>query len=328
LGITTKEIARICGVSRTTVVRALNGKGRINPATKAKILSVAEERDYRPDLLARSLITGRTMHIGVIVFDIRNYYFAEMLNSIENRAYKQGYFVNINLQEEDKEKEIKIINSMVDRRLDGIILCPVNKGPEFVNYLLSLPIPVVVIGNYLSKQIPFVGINEKKAAYEAADILLKKGYRRIIFVCPPLVYRTSKNIFSHEQRTAGFQERLKTEKNIEPVLISGIEYIDKLKAALQKKKQKTAVFCSGDIYALNIMKYFHGWSIKIPEDVGIMGFDNIHILEYVHPSLATVSPAAELAAVTAVDNLVKLMNHEPINKRVILEHTIIHGATI
>jgi LacI family transcriptional regulator len=345
MGITTKEIAKICEVSRTTVDRALKGRGRINPVTKAKILNVAREKGYRPDLLARSLITGKTMHIGVVVFDIRNYYFAEMLNSIENHAYEKGYYVNINLQEEDREKEIHIIDSMVDRRVDGIILCPVNKGPEFEKYILSLPIPVVVIGNFISPQIPFIGINEKQAAYEAVDIILKKAYRRVIFVCPPLVYSDSKNLYSHEQRAAGFQERINMESNIESLLITGMDYIAALKneltsmdtdssfdileqSQLSDKRQKTAIFCSGDIYALTIMKHLHEWGIHVPGDVGIMGFDNIHILEFISPQLSTVSNAVESVAVTAVDSLVDLMNNKKPEKIKFLEHHIIAGSTI
>jgi LacI family transcriptional regulator len=328
MGITTKEIAKICEVSRTTVDRALKGKGRISPITKAKILSVANEKGYRPDLLARSLITGKTMHIGVIVFDIRNYYFAEMLNSIENRAYEKGYFVNINLQEEDCEKEIRIIDSMIDRRVDGIILCPVNKGPKFEEYLLSLPIPVVVIGNYISDRIPFVGINEKQAAYEAVDMLLKKTYKRIIFVCPPLIFRDSKNVYSHEQRFAGFQERISLEKNIESIIIANMDYINILKEELPHSDQKTAVFCSGDIYALAILKYFHESDIRVPLDVGIMGFDNIHILEFMFPPLSTVSNAVNHVAVTAVDTLVKRMNGEILDNQIILKHQILTGSTI
>jgi LacI family transcriptional regulator len=328
MGITTKEIAKICAVSRTTVDRALKGKGRISSVTKAKILSVANEKGYRPDLLARSLITGKTMHIGVIVFDIRNYYFAEMLNSIENRAYEKGYFVNINLQEEDCEKEIRIIDSMVDRRVDGIILCPVNKGPQFEEYLLSLPIPVVVIGNYISDRITFVGINEKQAAYEAVDILLKKAYERIIFVCPPLLFRGLKNIYSHEQRLAGFQERIALENNIESILIDDMDYINTLKKTLSHSTRKTVVFCSGDIYALVILKYFHERGIRVPRDVGVMGFDNIHILEFMFPLLSTVSNAVNQVAVTAVDSLLKRMNGEELDSQIILKHQILTGSTI
>mgnify|MGYP003529424079 CR=1 FL=1 len=97
MGITTKDLAKICGVSRTTVHRALSDTGRINPQTKDLILQTAKEYDYRPDLLARGLVKGQTYNIGVVVLDVNNRYFAQMLSAIEAEARKQGYFVNITL---------------------------------------------------------------------------------------------------------------------------------------------------------------------------------------------------------------------------------------
>ena len=180
MAVTTKDIAKACGISRGTVDRALNDRGRINQETKEKILRVAKEMGYRPDLLARSLVKGKTMSIGVVVFDILNRYFAQMVNSIEMKAKSKGYFVNITLQEKDPEMEIQLINSLVDRRMDGIILCPVNKGIKFTKFIESLPIPVVVIGNMVSPSVPFIGIDERKAASDATNLIVSKCYERIV----------------------------------------------------------------------------------------------------------------------------------------------------
>ena len=108
MGITSKEIAEICGVSRATVDRALNGKDRISPKTKEKILAVAKQMGYRKDLLARSLVKGKTMCIGVLVFDIRNYYFSQLVNTIELESRKNDYFLYITLHEKNKRKGISV----------------------------------------------------------------------------------------------------------------------------------------------------------------------------------------------------------------------------
>jgi len=144
MSITSKDIARICGVSRGTVDRALNNKPRIDPKTKEKILKVARELNYRPDLVARSLAKGETMSIGVVVFDIRNRYFAQLVNAIEKEAKKYGYLLNITLQEKDPEMEIKLIDNLVARRVDGLIICPVNKSNNFEKYLKNLKVPLIV----------------------------------------------------------------------------------------------------------------------------------------------------------------------------------------
>ena len=204
MGVTTKDIAKICGVSRTTVTRALSNQGRINEKTKENILNTAKELGYRPDLLARGLVKGKTMYIGVVVFDVKNRYFSQMLSSIETEAKKRGYFTNITLHEKDKEMEIELIQRLVDYHMDGLILSPVNKGKNFAEFLKGLNVPLVIIGNKIASDIPFVGINEQKASKESIELILKKGYKRIVFVCPPLADQKEENVYSHQQREKGF----------------------------------------------------------------------------------------------------------------------------
>lgn len=328
MGITTKEIAKICGVSRGTVDRALNGKDRISPTTKEKILSTAKNLGYRKDMLARGLAKGKTMYIGVVVFDIRNHYFSQLVNSIELRAREMDYFVSITLHEKSKEKEYQLINSLVDHRVDGILVCPVNKGPDFEKFLKSLPVPVVVIGNFVSKEIPFVGINEKQATKDAVSLLLAKGYKQIIFVCPPLADRENENVYTHEQRTRGFEECAKQNKEVKMDIVSGWNFIDNVDRLLDERKSRTAVFCSGDIYALQILRHLKEKKIDIPRDIGVMGFDNIDMLNFITPSLATISNEISQVGCAAVEMLWKLMNGQKGDTHILIPHRVIDGESI
>lgn len=328
MAVTTKEIAKICGISRGTVDRALNGKGRISPATKEKILAVAKELGYRKDMLARGLVKGKTMYIGVSVFDIRNHYFSQMVNAIELEANSKGYFINITLHEKSPEKEIQLLNSLVDRRVDGILICPVNKGVEFERFLKSLPVPVVVIGNFVSPDLSFVGIDEKQASMDAVSLLLAKGYKRIIFVCPPLADRENENIYTHEQRTLGFVERTLDNAQVEAIVLSTWNYLEELDSILPSSGKKTALFCSGDIYALQTLSYLRKRGIRVPEDVGLMGFDNIDMLEFITPSLTTISNEIETVGRTAVDTLVELMNGEETPTQKLIPHNIVQGESV
>lgn len=328
MGITTKEIAKICGVSRGTVDRALNGKDRISPATKEKILSTAKELGYRKDMLARGLVKGQTMYIGVVVFDIRNHYFSQLVNTIELQARTMGYFVNITLHEKSKQKEYQLINSLVDHRVDGILICPVNKGPEFEKFLKALPVPVVVIGNLISNNIPFVGIDEKQATKDAVSMLLAKGYKRIIFVCPPLADRENENIYTHEQRTYGFLECAQQNEHIKMDIVNGWNFLDVVDNMLENRKFRTAIFCSGDIYALQILRHLKKKGIEVPRDVGIMGFDNIDMLDFITPSLATISNEIPEVGCAAVEMLWKLMNGQKTNTHILISHQVIDGESI
>ena len=328
MGVTVVDIAKACNVSRGTVDRALNNKGGINEATKAKILSTAKDMGYRPDLLARSLVKGKTMSIGVVVFDIRNRIFAQLLNSIEATARKNGYFLNIMLQEEDPELEVQVINNLVDRRVDGIIVCPVNKGKDFCQYISKLGTPVVVIGNRLSLEIPYIGIDEFRAAKDATELIIEKGYKTIFFVCPALEYKEKDNIYSHEERLKGFMSVVTNNNEIAYQIIDNNDYLKTIESRIKESSDKIAAFCSGDIYALELIKYLRRRGVSVPSNIGIMGFDGIDTLEYVVPALSTVYYPVEEIGVKAVDTLLKIIGEEEIQNNILVDYKIISGDSL
>lgn len=327
MAITSKEIAELCGVSRGTVDRALNGKDRISPKTRDRILAVAKEMGYHKDMLARGLVKGKTMYIGVVVFDIRNHYFSQLVNAIELEAGTKNYFINIALHEKDKEKEYQLINSLVAHRVDGLLICPVNKGKEFEKFLLNLQVPTVIIGNYVSNKLHYIGIDEKQAAIDAVNLLANKGYETIIFVCPPLADREKENIYAHEQRTYGFIDATR-QQNLEGIIISTWDYLHELDMILKCHKTKIAVLCSGDIYALQVMQHLRVQSVQIPNEVGIMGFDNIDMLEFINPALTTISNSIEQVGRTAVNMLIEKMNGKSVNMVTLVPHEIIDRDSV
>lgn len=328
MGITTKELAELCGVSRGTIDRALNNKGRINAETKDKILKLAQELGYRPDLLARSLVKGRSFCVGVVVFDVRNHYFSQMLSAIELACKAEQYFVYFAMHEKDMNLEIELINNLVDRRIDGLIICPVNKGPKFASFLSNLPIPAVIIGNKISDEIPFVGIDERKASFDATSLIASKGYERICFVCPPLTDEKNENIFAHKQRLIGYQEAIRFNLEVEGVVIGDWSYIEKSIELAQNSSKKTAFFCSGDIYALSILKELRVRGLSVPGQFGLMGFDKIDMLDYVTPSITTVNNSIESVATKSVECLMKLINHQPIEPINYVPYLISPGETL
>ncbi len=337
MAVTAKELAQMCGVSRMTVHRALTDTGRINPQTKEMILAKAKECGYRPDLLARGLVKGQTFYIGVVVLDVNNRYFAQMLSAIEIEARKQGYFVNITLHEQNREMEREQLERLADYHVDGIILSSVNQGDAYKEFLQSLDTPVVTIGNRVADGIPFVGIQEKKAAKEATEAILGKGYGKIVFVCPPLEWKGKGNTHVHQQRLEGFTEAVADWENrnsgggkVEAVVIGeNREYIIKAYEELQNTDKRTAFFCSGDIFALEIMKYMNGKGRKAGEDYGIMGFDCIDTLEYVVPRLNTIYNPVEPVAKEAVKLLFQLINGEKgIPETIMLDCEMVDGETL
>lgn len=332
MGITTKDLAQICGVSRTTVHRALHdGTGRINPDTKEMILRVARENDYRPDLLARGLVKGQTLNIGVVVLDVKNRYFAQMLSAIGVEAHKRGYFVNITLHGNDKETEKTQLTRLVDYHVDGIIVSSVNEGEDYRKFLDSLDIPIVSVDNKIADGIPFVGIDQKQAMKQAAEKVMEKGYNKLIFVCPPINDQSGRNVYVHRERLAGFQEAVEKIPDVETVYLLNWDYLKQVKEALNTS-EKPAFICAADEFALDIMKYLKKEGKKAGTDYGITGFDNIDVLDYVVPRLTTISNSVEEVAEAAVDLLFELMDEKMTSWEarppLFIQHRFIEGETI
>lgn len=328
MGITTKDLAKICGVSRTTIHRALTGTGRINEQTSNLIIKTAEEYGYRPDLLARGLVKGKTMYIGVVLMDVNNRYFAQMLSAISVQARKRGYFTNIALHEKDKEIEKEQLRRLADYRMDGIILSSINQGEEYKAFLDGLEIPIVTIDNKIAADIPFVGIDEKAAAKEAVRSILEKGYETIVFVCPPLADEREENIYVHEQRVEGFKEAMAQYPEGKKALVGTENFLQECLQLLKASDKKTAFFCSGDMFALDLMKFFRKQGMEAPGDYGIMGFDNIDTLDYVSPKLSTIYNGVEEVANTAVTMLFDLLEGKSVPTERILDYQFIEGKTL
>lgn len=328
--ITVNQIAEKCGVSRTTVLRALNGTGSVKKETKKQILAIAEEYNYRPNLLARSLNHGRTMSLGVVTINVENLYFVQSLNIINKEADKKGYFTNIVVCDENMEWEKELIQGLADRQMEGILISPLNKGQAFEDFLLSLNIPVICIGNHVSDAITTVQINEKAAASDAVELILSKGYQRVVFVCPPLENEKNINIYVHEQRLAGFKEAAAKHSGVHFEIIDKQDYITKIDKILKKNKEdKIAFLCSGDVYALNVMRWGESKNLSCPGDFGLMGFDNISMLDYITPKLTTVSTNLEGVAKTAVSELLQQIEQEQYSpKSIYLNYKILDRETL
>ncbi len=327
MAVTTKDIAEKCNVSRTTVHRAFNNTGRISEETRKFILDTAESMGYKPDLLAASLKKGRTENIGVVVFDVKNQYFAEMLNTLDLEAQKRGYCVNISLHEKKKEQEYEMLQRLAGFRVEGIILSPVSKGSDFGEFLHDLKLPVVIIGNKIDSDIPYVGIDERSAAMEAVETIARKGYEKIYFICPPLEDIEKENIYSHVERKKGFLQKVK-EINLEGEVIGKWSYLEAVDELINKSKEKIAFFCSGDLYALDIMKHLRKRNLVAGKDYGIMGFDNIDMLDYVVPRLSTIDNSVKDVSSKAIDVIFDLIEGNEVQTETIIPYTIVGGETL
>lgn len=325
--ITVNQIAKKCGVSRTTVIRALNDQDRVSEKTRERILQVANAEGYRPNLLARSLNKGRTMAIGVIADSVNNYVFAESLDAINRETQKRGYSLNIALQQRDPKNEIKFIQEMADRKIEGLLITAVNHGPMYERFLKTLGMPVVCLGNWVSDAFSTVLVDERRAAEDAMRLIADHGYRRVIFVCPPLEDEARLNIYSHLQRKAGVEAQRKLFGDV--TTIGHSDYLPELGTLLQASQARTAVLCSGDIYALSVLRWAKERGLEIPRDLGLMGFDDIHVLDYIDPPLSSVSTNVEGIAKVAVAHLMTVIEDADVPpQKLYLNYRVVDRASL
>ncbi|MBF9016551.1 MULTISPECIES: LacI family DNA-binding transcriptional regulator [unclassified Oceanispirochaeta] len=301
--ITTKKLAAICNVSLGTVDRALNNRYGISPKTRDLILQKAKEYEYTPNHIGRSLQSGKTSDIGVIVHDLDNRFFSQLVNSIQQAAWERGFYIQLAVTLRDPQRERIILEHMVERNMDGILLFPAGKGSDLDDYLQSLVQPVICMGNKISENCrsSLIGLDDRNILFSTASTLAENGYDNFLFVAPFIDESEGMNNYETDERFKGFSEAL-IEKGLPWQYLKNWNYLQDIVRIIQGN-QKTAVVCSSDIYALEVLKHLKNKGIHIPEDVGVMGFDNLDILTYVEPALATIHYPVKEMGMTAVELL-------------------------
>ncbi|MBC7217460.1 MAG: LacI family DNA-binding transcriptional regulator [Candidatus Caldatribacterium sp.] len=306
---TISDIARVAGVAKSTVSKALNGAIGISPETREKILRIAEELNYRPSIIAQSLKSKRTRAIGLVLPNIMNPFFLSILKGVEDAAIDNGYVVVFCESDNKKRKESTYFQIFEERWVDGVIFSGVDNDSEEERYIRSLHergIPVVLIDREIEGYFTnAVMIDNKGAAFSATTYLLELGHKKIATIVGPQKIR----IFA--KRFEGYKLALeKYGVKLDPKLVveedlsveGGSRAIQKL---LSQGLTFTAVFAHNDLMAIGCMKELQRNGIAIPGDVSVVGFDDIPLALLVTPSLTTVAQPAYEMGVEAVSLIKK-----------------------
>ncbi len=295
--ITINELARICNVSAGTVDRALNNRDGISKKTKDRILAVAKEYGYIKK-------TENKPHIiGIVLFDLYNDYFSELVMHFEAESKKNGYSLVVMFTDKDCKKEVECIKYLYYMGVSSIVLCPINSGDEFENFVASLKIPIITIGNRLNN-IPYVGIDNAKAMFDAAKFVFER-YESVIYFSPAI--KSENNFYAQSERLYGFKKAT-AELGIKNNIVTDIKALDS--AIENYGDEKFAILCSSDYYLLGLLARY--------PSIPIMGFDNLNILKYFDSNIATVDGGSENVAKFVIGNIVSKTSED-----VIIEHKII-----
>ncbi|MCL4385719.1 MAG: LacI family transcriptional regulator [Actinobacteria bacterium] len=298
--ITIKDVAKKAGVSVGTVSNVINNIDIVSESTKRKVFKAIKELNFKPNIIARSLSKGKTDNIAIIVPEINNPFFPELIRGITDFLETKGYYAIIINTDNNAEKEEIFINGLNSFLVSGIIIAPADsKGKDF-RVLSELKIPIVIVDRESDNlNDDTVIVNNHKGAYDAVNYLINCGHKIIIILCGSNHTKTAQN------RYIGWRKAME-ENNLfnddyiywgDFTIDSGYKMMDEV---LKKFKKVDAVFASNDIIAIGAMQAIRENGLRIPEDISIIGFDDIYFSKLLSPPLTTIrQPVYEIGSMAA-----------------------------
>ena len=324
---TIKDVAEAAGVSITTVSHVINGTRRVSAELTQRVLKAMDELDYRPNILARSLRLGQTKTLGLIIPDISNLFFAEIARAIEDAGYRYGYNVILCNSDGDTEKQRTYIRLLVDKQIDGILFISSGESAEDLYYLHEEAIEVVIVDRDVKDiGVDVILLDNEEAGYQATHYLTEQGHRRIGCITGP------SGLTPSAQRVDGYFRALHEagiRKDPAYVLGGGFNLEggeEAIKTLLKRDPPPTAVFACNDMMAIGVVRGARTMGIQIPEDLSIVGFDDINLASAMYPALTTMAqPIAEMGHI-ATELLVRRIQdqaeHED-RQRIILDAKLV-----
>jgi LacI family transcriptional regulator len=304
--VTIADVAERAGVSYQTVSRVINDKPDVSPDTRRRVQEIIAQTGYRPSRIARSLATARTATIGLVVPDIANPFFSDIALGVEQLAYERNYGVLLCNTNEDPAMETDVLLMLEDKQVDGVIVCGLRQESALLRAALARFRAVVLVNRQLDGvALPAVLVDDADGGYQATRHLLQSGRSEIGFVAgPPSSYSGARRMQGYRQALAeaGVQEQPGWVHHCRPGVDSGMEATRDLLTAAPKL---SALFCYNDLVAVGASRACAELGLAVPDDVAIVGFDDIRLAALVSPALTTCRvPRVEMGGM-AMEMLLK-----------------------
>ncbi len=329
--VTMADVAREVGVSMMTVSRVINEKGDVSPATRQAVLEAVERLGYRPSSIARSLATRRTGTLGLVVPDVANPFFAEVARGVEQVAYAEGYNVFLCNTDEDPQRELDVLGSLEEKRVDGIVLCSSRLDLGDLQMVMESYPAVALVNrsvNETGRGGAAVLVDDVKGGRLSTRHLLDRGHRAIGFLAGP------RGSHSGQRRLAGYAAVF-TETGLPrdadwieigaPVAEGGRTAALRL---LARHPELTALICYNDLVAVGALGACREIGKLVPQDIAVVGFDDIPLAALVTPPLTTCRIPRHELGVRAVESLLSQIRGEPtLTREVLLEPRLVVRAS-
>jgi len=299
-----RDVASRAGVSIATVSRAVNGISTVDPELARRVWNAVEEVGYLPNTQARALVSGRSHMLGLIVSDITNPFFPELVQEFENLAVEQGYEVLIGSTNYETARTESLIQRMLQRSVDGVAVMTFGIEEDLVRKLVDRGFPLVFVdaGPPL-ENIRVLKVNYGEGIRQAVQHLAALGHREIGFVSGPLRLRSAtarRDAFLKAMRELGLKVPKAHLVEGDHTMEGGIAAMEKLTALSMRP---TAVLCSNDMTAIGVLHALFRTTHRVPDDISVVGFDDIHLAQFMLPPLTTVQMSCKELAVAAVEAL-------------------------
>lgn len=326
-----KDVAREAGVSIATVSRVINNVNVVNEETKKKVQEAINKLGYSPNIVAQSLKTQKSKSIGILVPDISSQFYPEIVRGAEDVANMYDYSIILCNSDFDTEKEKKYIRVLREKMVDGMLYMSSSLDPEILDTIKNLNIKTVLVETKgQEKEIPSVTIDNRQASKEAVEYLIKKGNKKIAYIG-----MKKDRVNAWARRFEGYEDALKENgMEVKPELTyygdlktpTGYKGIDHI---LAKTKDIDAVFCGSDEIAMGVINALRDKNIRVPEDVDVMGFNNIYEASIFYPKISTINqPMYDMGSVS-MRMLIKILKEEPLgDKQIVLPHQLIERDSV
>jgi LacI family transcriptional regulator len=326
--ITIADVAREAGVSSQTVSRVINNKGEISIDTRSSVQAVIARLGYRPSSIARSLATKRTHTIGLSVPDIANPFWPEIARGVEDVTWEQGYHVFLCNTTEAPEREETILQLLEDKRVDGVVVAGSRLPDERLLQLLSHHSAAVLVNRTLAgSQAGVVRIDARDGAIQAVGHLLASGRRRIGFLAGPT---TSQNSHAHMSgylaacAAAGLPADQNRISPCPPTLEGGYQAV---KALLDRHPNLDALYCYNDLVAIGVLRACGECGLRVPDDIAVVGFDDILLASLVTPSLTTLGVSKYDIGASAARMLFAIIQGRAETSELVVKPTLVRRAS-
>lgn len=309
--VSVKDIAELSGVSVATVSRVINNNGRFSEETRKKVLKVIEETGYEMNYSAKTLRTNRSYTIGILVPDISNYFFADVVQKIEFTLFEKGYSTIICNTGRDEKKEMDYLKVLQGKGVDGLIVISGAEEFSFDYTEAKKEIPYICIDREPKdkSQTTFISSNHYQGAFEVTEQLIKLGCTQPIFAV------LNRKSTSAKTRLAGFKDALN--KHSFTFNEANVLYLDNPPAKMKEQTQTffknypetNGILATNDTIALELLNILHTMNYKVPEQIKVIGFDDSPITNYSSPPLSSVQQDTSKIADTAANHLLHLIQH-------------------